>query len=41
LPNAMADNTSLLNQAHVQYQNNTGGSIVEKPSEALSLASAS
>ncbi len=31
LPEAAADNTSLLNQAHVQYQSGTGGSTVEKP----------
>jgi hypothetical protein len=30
---AIADNTSLLNQAHVQYQSGTGGSTVEKPAE--------
>jgi hypothetical protein len=28
-----ADDTSLLNQAHVQYQSGTGGSTVEKPGE--------
>ncbi len=39
-PNAMADNTSLLNQAHVQYQSTTEGSTVEKPAETLRLASA-
>ncbi len=33
LPSATADNTSLLNQAHVQYQRSTGGSTVEKPAE--------
>ncbi len=33
LPDATADNTSLLNQAHVQYQRGTGGSTVEKPAE--------
>jgi hypothetical protein len=33
LPDAMADNTSLLNQAHVQYQSSTGGSTVKKPAE--------
>jgi hypothetical protein len=32
-PDAMADNTSLLNQAHVQYQCSTEGSTVEKPVE--------
>ncbi len=29
----MADSTSLLNQAHVQYQSGTGGSTLEKPAE--------
>ncbi len=33
LPDAMADNTSLLNESHVQYQCGTGGSPVEKPPE--------
>ncbi len=33
LPNATADDTSLLNQAHVRYQSGTGGSTVEKPTE--------
>ncbi len=33
LPDATADNTSLLNQAHVLYQHSTGGSTVEKPAE--------
>jgi hypothetical protein len=37
LPDAMADNISRLNQAHVQYQNGTGGSTVEKPAETLKL----
>jgi hypothetical protein len=32
-PDAMADNTSLLNQAHVQYQRGTEGSTVEKPAQ--------
>jgi hypothetical protein len=34
LPDATADSTSLLNQAHVQYQSRTGGSTVEKSAEA-------
>jgi hypothetical protein len=33
----MADNYSLLNQAHLQYQSDTGGSSVENPAETLSL----
>ncbi len=33
LPDATADDTSLLNQAHVQYQSGTGGSTIEKPAE--------
>jgi hypothetical protein len=33
LPDATTYSTSLLNQAHVQYQNGTGGSTVEKPAE--------
>jgi hypothetical protein len=33
LPDATADNTSLLNQAHVQYHLSTGWSTVEKPVE--------
>jgi hypothetical protein len=41
LPDAMADNTYLLNQAHVQYQSGTGGSTVEKPAETLRLVLAS
>ncbi len=41
LPDSPADNTSLLNQAHGQYQYGTGGSPVEKPAETLKLASAS
>ncbi len=39
LPNATADNTSLLNQAHEQYQSSTGGSIVEKPAKTIRLTS--
>jgi hypothetical protein len=31
MPDATADITSLLNQAHVQYQSGTGGSTVDKP----------
>jgi hypothetical protein len=31
LPDAVADNTSLLNQVHVQYQRGIGGSTVEEP----------
>jgi hypothetical protein len=38
LPYTTADNTYLLNQAHVQYQSGTGGSTVEKPAETLRLA---
>jgi hypothetical protein len=34
LPDATADRTSLINQAHVQYQSGTGGKNVEKPAEA-------
>ncbi len=41
LPNATADNTFLLNQAHVQYQSGTGASTVKKHAETLRLASAS
>ncbi len=41
LPYATADNTYLLNQAHVQYQRGTGGTSVEKPAETLRLAPAS
>jgi hypothetical protein len=33
LPDTTADSISLLNQAHVQYQNGTGESTVEKPAE--------
>jgi hypothetical protein len=33
LPDSTADSTSLLNQAHVQYQSGTGGSTVEKPAK--------
>jgi hypothetical protein len=33
LSDTTADSTSLLNQAHVQYQSGTGGSTVEKPAE--------
>ncbi len=32
-----ADNTSLLNQAHPQYQSGTGGSTVEKPARHWDL----
>jgi hypothetical protein len=42
MPDATADNTSLLNQAHVQYQGGTRGSTVEKPAEtqtSIQLAS--
>jgi hypothetical protein len=41
LTDAMTDNTSLPNQAHVQYQSGTKGSTVEKPAETLRLAAAS
>jgi len=40
LLHATTDNTSLLNQAHVQYQSGTGGSTVEEPAEKLRLAPA-
>jgi hypothetical protein len=33
LPDTIADNTTQLNQAHVQYLRGTGGSTVEKPAE--------
>ncbi len=33
LPDATADSTSLLNQAHVQYQSGTGRSTVDKSAE--------
>ncbi len=33
LPDATEYDTSLLNQAHVQYQSGSGGSTVEKPAE--------
>ncbi len=39
LPDATADNTFLLNQAHVLYQSGAGGSTVEKPAETLRQAS--
>ncbi len=42
LASALADDTSLLHQAHVQYQSGTGGSTVEKPAEtqtSIQLAS--
>ncbi len=42
LPDATADDTSLLNQAHVQYLHGTGGSTVEKPADtqtSIQLAS--
>ncbi len=42
MPDATADNTSLLNQAHVQYLGGTRGSTVEKPAEtqtSIQLAS--
>ncbi len=41
LPDTMADNTYLLNQAHVLYQSGTGGSTVETTPETLRLALAS
>jgi hypothetical protein len=37
LPNAKADDTCLLNQAHVQYQRGTGGSTVEKPAKTQTV----
>ncbi len=40
-PDATADITSLINQAHIEYQSSTGGSAVEKPVETLRLASPS